>query len=138
VVRCFTVLLFPFVSNAHGLDTGIVISNTSRDPLGTPVQAGPVTLFYYGSVKGKAAPPQQTSAVVPAGGQLCFTLSSGNPAVGVAPTPGFQGYLFAACEFQSAVGFASLSECVAGSQRVVSGYHAQAVPNKLLPGTRKP
>ena len=39
---CITTLLFPFVTNQEGFDTGIAITNTSAD-------AGPCTITYYGA-----------------------------------------------------------------------------------------
>jgi len=35
IARCNTTILFPFVTNQAGFDTGLSISNTSRDPFGT-------------------------------------------------------------------------------------------------------
>ena len=46
---CQTVLLFPFLSNLAGFDTGLAISNTSTDPFGTSPQAGTCTLNFYGN-----------------------------------------------------------------------------------------
>jgi hypothetical protein len=38
IVACATDLLFPFLTNQAGFDSGIVISNTSQDPFGTTPQ----------------------------------------------------------------------------------------------------
>src|ERR1700687_3306426 len=43
-------LLFPFITNQSGFNTGIAIANTTSDPFGTATQAGKVTLFFYGGV----------------------------------------------------------------------------------------
>ena len=40
IIRCTTTLLFPFVTNQAGFDTGIAISNTSDDWIGTDPQRG--------------------------------------------------------------------------------------------------
>ena len=48
VYVCRTNILFPFVTNQGGFDTGIAISNTSADPFNTATQAGGCTLFAYG------------------------------------------------------------------------------------------
>jgi hypothetical protein len=126
VEACVTHLLFPFVTNQQGFDTGIAISNTSRDPFANPndrLQSGACTINYYGqTVAGGSAPaPQTTSAPIPAGGTLTFILSSGGN-FGIAGTPGFQGYLFARCDFQYAHGFAFITDGPIGTARVAEGY----------------
>ncbi|MGB9604919.1 MAG: hypothetical protein ACPL88_03460, partial [Bryobacteraceae bacterium] len=99
---CSTNLLFPFVSNQAGFDTGIAIANTSKDPFGTSTQSGACTLNYYGQTAGGGAPPAaQTSGVIAAGDTAVFTLSAGGTH-GITATPGFQGYIIAQCRFQYA------------------------------------
>jgi hypothetical protein len=120
VNSCVTDILFPFVTNQSGFDTGIAIANTSLDPFGTPAQAGACTINYYGATTGGgAAPAAQTSSVVPAGTELVFSLSSGGN-LGIAATPGFQGYIIAVCKFQYAHGFAFISDL--GAQKLAEGY----------------
>jgi len=71
ISACTTNILFVFLTNQAGFDSGIAISNTSVDPFGTAPQSGPCKLNYYGETTGGgAAPAAQTSAVVPAGKQL--------------------------------------------------------------------
>ena len=119
---CTTNILFPFVSNQVGFDSGVAISNTSVDPFGTAPQAGTCKLNYYGGTTGGgAAPAAQTSQVVAAGAQLLFTLSSGGN-LGIAATPGFQGYMIAQCGFQYAHGFAFISDV--GAQKISEAYLA--------------
>jgi len=119
---CTTNLLFVFVTNQAGFDSGVVISNTSVDPFGTAGQGGTCKLNYYGETAGGgAAPAAQTSAVVPAGKQLTTVLSTGGN-YGLAATPGFQGYVIAQCQFQYAHGFAFVSDV--GSNRVAEAYQA--------------
>ena len=89
---------------------------------------------YYGETTGGgAAPAAQTSAVVPAGKQLLAVLSTGGN-LGIAATPGFQGYMIAQCQFQYAHGFAFLSD--AGANRVSEAYLAlildRALPSRTL------
>jgi len=105
-----TGLLFSAVSNANGNDTSIVISNTSEDPFGASPASGPCTISYFGSVGGSGAPSPQVSASIPAGSQLSFTLSQGNPEQGIAATPGFSGYLMASCGFPPAHGLATITQ----------------------------
>ena len=87
---CTTTLLFPFVTNMAGYDTGLVITNTSEE-------AGSCTITYTGA----AAPTPLTTQAV-AGGAQWIALAS-------AISPGFQGYLTTACGFRDAHGFAFLS-----------------------------
>jgi len=117
---CVTDILFPFVTNQAGFDTGVAIANTSLDPWATTAQTGPCTLYYFGATTGGgAAPNAQTSGNVAAGTELVFSLSSGG-ANGVAATPGFQGYMIATCYFQYAHAFAFISDL--GAQKLAEGY----------------
>ena len=111
------------MTNQAGFDTGIAISNTSRDPFAnqnTRLQAGTCTLNYYGGTTGGGAAPaaQTTNAAVEAGAQLLFVLSSGGN-LGVAATPGFQGYIIAQCRFQYAHGFAFVTDGPIGQARLL-------------------
>jgi hypothetical protein len=66
--RCTTSLLFPFVTNQLGFDTGIAIANTSTDPfgaLGATAQAGTCSLNFYGN--GAPSPANVTTPNVPTG-----------------------------------------------------------------------
>ena len=121
IQQCATNLLFPFVSNQAGFDTGMVIANTSKDPWDHDVEAGTCEINYYGDTNGGAAPPKQTSATIPAGDYLAWTLSGGGK-FGVTATPGFQGYIIARCKFRWAHGFAFISDV--GAQRLSHGYLA--------------
>ncbi len=46
---CTTALLYPYVVNTAGFDTGLAIANTTTDPFGTTAQVGTCTLNFYGS-----------------------------------------------------------------------------------------
>ena len=133
---CRTNLLFPFVTNQAGFDTGIAISNTSMAPTGFTgsQQSGACTINYYGQTTGGGqAPSAQTSASVPAGGQLVFTASAGGGVLGSAasinPTPGFQGYVIAQCNFQYAHGFAFISDMSA--TKLAEGYLALVLDSAI-------
>ncbi len=104
IVSCSCNLLFPFVSNIAGFDTGVAIANTTADPFGTLGQTGTVTLNYYGNI----VEPTTPTSPVPPGEELIFTLSSGGN-FGVQSTPGFQGYIIAQANFQFCHGFAFIS-----------------------------
>jgi len=121
---CSCNLLFPFVTNIAGFDTGVAIANTTADTLnGVTPQAGTVTLTYYGTTPGGgAAPPlQTTTSTVAAGSELIFTLSNGGN-YGIAATPGFEGYIITRANFQYCHGFAFISDV--GAQKLAEGYLA--------------
>jgi hypothetical protein len=62
---CSTNLLFPFVTNQAGFDTGFAIANTSLDPFGTKTQQGACVINYYGTTTGGgAARPQQPARLL--------------------------------------------------------------------------
>jgi len=119
---CTCDLLFPFVTNQSGFDTGIALANTSLDPFKTGPQQGTVTLNYFGStVGGGVAPPPFTTQTVPAGQELIFNLSGGGN-FGVPAVPGFEGYIIAVANFQYCHAFAFISDV--GAQKVAEGYLA--------------
>jgi hypothetical protein len=129
ITACSTNLLFPFLTNQSGFDSGFVISNTSVDPFGTASQRGTCRLNYYGeSAAGGAAPAAQTSEAIPGGKHLTATLSSGGN-YGLAATPGFQGYMIAQCQFQYGHGLAFVSDV--GTTRVAEAYHALVLDGSL-------
>jgi hypothetical protein len=136
--QCVSNLLFPFVTNQAGFDTGVAISNTSRDPFSGNtgrVQAGTCTLNYYGATPGGPAPSAQTTnADVAAGSQLLFVLSSGG-GLGITGTPGFQGYIIATCRFQYAHGFAFITDGPIGQARVAEGYLALVMDDGIASRT---
>jgi len=115
VTICRTNLLFPFVTNTAGFDTGLAISNTSTDPFGTAAQAGPCTLNFFGS----NAPAAVTTASV-ASGTTYTNLAS-------LASPNFQGYVIAVCNFQFAHGFAFISDL--GARNLAMGYLALIIPD---------
>ncbi|MCB0220552.1 MAG: hypothetical protein KDH09_12705, partial [Chrysiogenetes bacterium] len=137
IARCTTTLLFPFVTNQAGFDTGMAISNTSSDWLGTDPQTGACTIHYHGATTGGgAAPPEQTSTPIAGGEQLIFTLSGGNNAQNITGAPEFQGYVIAVCEFQYAHGFAFITDGFGGIPALAQGYLALVIP--VTPSGRVP
>ncbi len=135
VAKCTTTLLFPFVTNQSGFDTGIAISNTSEDWFGTPRQSGTCTIHYHGVTTGGGLvePDTQESSSLAAGGQLVFTLSGGNPDQGIERTPEFQGYVIAICQFQYGHGFAFITDGFGGVPALAQGYLALVIPVKPGP-----
>ncbi len=122
---CQTVLLFPYVTNASGLETGIAISNTSSDPQGYAVkQAGTCTLNFYGNA---TIAPFPTPVILSGDANVnttdwAFALSTIPGA-----NPGFQGYIIAVCNFQYAHGFAFISDV--GTRNLAMGYLALIINN---------
>jgi len=133
---CRTLLLFPYLTNAVGFDSGVAISNTSADPFDTDPQSGACTLNYYGNIPstGAPAPAPVTTPSVDGGEQLAFVMSTGGGVVGTTKTctgcatPGFNGYMIAICNFQYAHGFAFVSDL--GAARVSEAYLALIIPDK--------
>jgi hypothetical protein len=129
IVVCQCNLLFPFVTQAAGFDTGIAIANTTTDPFGTTPQTGPVAFFFYGQTTGGGALPaalaaQKTTGNVPSGQVLTYTTfgGAGAFAAGLQPVPGFTGYLITQANFQFCHGFAFISDL--GAQKLAEGYLA--------------
>jgi hypothetical protein len=127
---CQTSLLFPFVSNQLGFDTGIVLANTSTDNLSTipgktsvaVPQSGTCTLSFY----GQGLPATSTGVADPMGNlptaqTHAFTLSS--------VAPGFQGYIIASCPFLYAHGFGFLAYNLTQNNGAVEGYLAEVLNN---------
>lgn len=104
VVLCQTSLLFPYVTNANGFETGLAVSNTSSDPFGTVATTGACNLYFYGANQPSGAITLTSPAgasTIGAGQQISNTVSG----LGLS---GFQGYTIAVCNFQYGHGFAFL------------------------------
>jgi len=111
---CRTILLYPFITNQSGFDTGIAIANTTTDPFGTGPQAGSCSLNWY---SGPGSPSPTNSGNI-ASGTVYTTLAS-------TTVPGFQGYMIAVCQFQYAHGFAFISDL--GARNLAMGYLALVI-----------
>jgi hypothetical protein len=111
-----TRLLFPFVSNTAGFDTGIVVSNAGLDSTGTVGIAGTATIFFFPN--SGTAPAPFTTPNIPAGGQFVNVIS--------ALAPGFQGYIEVVCNFPFAHGFGLFSDV--GARNL-----AATIPALVLP-----
>jgi len=129
---CQTNILFPWVVNQDGFDTGLAIANTSADPYGTINQSGNCTIYYYGETTGGGAAPnsQTTDSEIAAGGVLRFVVSTGGTN-GIAGTPGFLGYIIATCDFQYGHGFAFITDGPIGQAHVAEGYLGLILDKKL-------
>jgi len=121
---CQTLLLYPYVTNVSGFDTGIAIANTSVDPIGTSAQSGTCNLtFYDGTGKTPAVAVKITDFA------NATTTNSGTVYANLLSTlaPGFTGYAMALCNFQYAHGFAFISDL--GARNLAMGYLALVVNN---------
>jgi hypothetical protein len=122
---CRTILLYPFVTNIQGFDTGLAVANTSTDPFGTSPQAGNCLLNWY---QGANNPAQINTGNI-ASGTVYTTLAS-------TAVPGFNGYMIAVCNFQFAHGFAFISDV--GARNLAMGYLAVVIadPTSQANGVR--
>jgi hypothetical protein len=121
---CTTALLYPYVVNTAGFDTGLAIANTTTDPFGTTAQVGTCQLNFYGSSSPAAAFVTPSIATGTVYANLASTLA-----------PGFSGYIIAVCNFQYAHGFAFVSDV--GARNLAMGYLALIVNNGTI-GARGP
>jgi hypothetical protein len=126
---CRTILLYPYITNQAGFDTGLTVANTSQDPFTTGsnvtgAQAGSCKFTYYG---GTTAAPTTPPAATDTGSIAAGTVWA-NTLQTIAPN--FQGYAFAVCNFQYAHGFAFISDV--GARNLAMGYLAVVIPD---PGT---
>ncbi len=131
LAACSTRLLFPFVTNQAGFDTGLVITHGSLQALtdAASEQAGSCDLHFYG-VGGDGEDEllvQYTTAIDP-GEQLVFTFSGGNPARNIIGMDQFQGYLIADCGFPGARGYVFMSDGFGGIADLAMGYLAPVIP----------
>jgi len=118
IVPCCTNLLFPYVTNQAGFDTGLAISATACDPFGTTPQSGTCTLNWYGAAFPATPTPAVDSGTV-------YTTLVASPLNNV--TGGFSGYTIAVCRFQYAHGFAFISDV--GARNLAMGYLALIIPD---------
>jgi hypothetical protein len=120
IVQCTTSLLFPFVTNQAGFDTGVALMNTTSDPFGTKPQAGTCAMNFY----GQNAPPQYVTASIASGMNISPSVYS---FLASSIAPNFQGYMIAVCNFQLAHGYAFVSDL--GAQKLAHGYIALVLNN---------
>ena len=125
VVKCSSTILFPYVTNQAGFDTGLVVANTSEDWLGTQPQDGICEIHYHGETTGGgAAPVTDPTSIINAGEQLIWLLSSGNAAQDVDPASEFQGYVIVVCDFQYGHGYAFITDGFGSVPTLAQGYLA--------------
>jgi hypothetical protein len=124
---CRTNLLYPFVTNQAGYDTGLAIANTSQDPFSTINQHGTCDLNFFNGSTAPPPPAKFTTVDVPSGSVYTNLLSI--------TASGFQGYIIAVCNFQYAHGYAFLlGGTPGGANQVAQGYIALVIPDLLRGG----
>ena len=94
-----TRLLYPYVTNISGFDTGIVISNTGKDSSGVPGKKGKATIYFF---QGTTNPLPFTTPDIEVGTSYTNLTSL--------IAPGFNGYIEVVCDFPFAHGFGFLSD----------------------------
>jgi hypothetical protein len=120
---CRTTLLFQFLTNQAGFDTGVSVTNTSRDTLNTSPQTGRCTATFFPTPFNATTQAQfqpLNSPTLAGGEQWTFTVSGSRP--------GFQGYMMVNCDFQFAHGYAFISDF--GSKNLAQGYQALVIPDR--------
>jgi len=135
VGACQTTLIFPYVTNATGFETGIAIANTTTDNLKTlpapgsyaSPTTGTCTLNFYGNAA------QPTATVTPTLGAYSTTTPTvvpiyANILTTMIGSSGFTGYAIAQCNFLEAHGFAFITD-TSGTFSGTEGYLAVVVPN---------
>jgi hypothetical protein len=123
ITPCTTVLLFPFVSNNAGFETGVGIVGTSQDPFGTTVQSGTCTINFYGTSAGAASNTVTfTTPTISPTAPFAATLTSMGPTA-------FTGYAIAVCQAEYIHGYASLFNGFGTNAGVFSSYLALVLPN---------
>lgn len=122
-----TVLLFPFVSSVPGFNTGLAISNVGAWPGELTLYSGIIAFYFYGTLTGGGGGPlvsvQRTSRAIAAGQVATMSLLFGGPDCGLWPLVGFQGFVYASCEFPNARGYCRISD--PSNLQTATGYLAE-------------
>jgi hypothetical protein len=152
VSLCQTILLFPYVTDYYGFDTGIAISNTSLDnlPIGAAPQTGGCSVAFWGTstaggvstnigtsgstpgfvnsnVSYNGVPIINGSGLISPGQTWAFSLSNSDTGYNSAPGSGSTGYAIATCNFQYAHGYSFVSDT--GIRNFAAAYLALIIPD---------
>jgi hypothetical protein len=120
---CRTVLLYPYVTNTAGYDTGVAIANTTTDPFGTGAQSGSCKLNWY---QGTTNPAQGDTGNIASGTVWANLASILVPGFG-SGGPNGSGYMIAVCNFQFAHGFGVIQDL--GGRNFGMAYLALVIPD---------
>jgi hypothetical protein len=135
IISCATTLLFPYVTNATGFETGLAIANTTTDNIPTasgktftsnPVN-GSCSINFYGSQATQ--PPAATTGTlgVYTAAPLVMPVYTSTLTAASGAT-NFTGYAIAYCNFLEAHGFAFITD-LTGQFSGAMGYLAVVLPN---------
>jgi len=140
---CQTILLFPYVTDYTGFDTGIAVSITSMDPtLGATGEAGACTVYFYGEDTtgagtttniGTAGVYTSTDANINTTGNInpgqtwAFDVAGIDTGYASTSTYGMVGYAIATCNFQYAHGYSFVSDY--GVRNFAAAYLALVIPD---------
>jgi hypothetical protein len=149
VSLCQTILLFPYVTDFYGFDTGIAISNTSLDnlPVGASPQTGLCSVAFYGDgaastqvgtaggtpgfvnsdVSYSGQPTINGTGLIMPGQTWAFSVSASDTGYNTDPAGGFTGYAIATCNFQYAHGYSFVSDT--GIRNFAAAYLALIIPD---------
>jgi hypothetical protein len=114
LTACSTTLLFPYVVNSGGYDTGIALSNASTGTglAAVTATAGSCVVAFYGDNGTTTAPVSYNTGTIPTGKVVAFTVSD--------KSAGLTGYVVATCNFQGAHGYAFVTDGFGGGGRGLS------------------
>jgi len=131
---CATTLLFPYVTNATGFETGIAIANTTTDnlavkPAGSSVSTptnGTCTLNFYGNAASPTATVTPTLGAYTAAAPTVVPIYA-NILTSMVGSSGFSCYAIAQCNFLEAHGFAFIIDSQSAYNGPM-GYLATVIP----------
>jgi len=136
ITNCLTTLLFPYVTNQTGFETGIAIANTTTDNLGnflsptgsaaTPITGACTVNFYPGGAATQ--PAQYTTPVIGVGASATASIAAATLST-MSGATNFSGYAIASCPFPEAHGFAYIVDNFGTPSGTAEGYLAVVVPN---------
>jgi hypothetical protein len=124
LLPCATTLLFPYVVNSDGFDTGIAIANASTGiPAGTSLSpttaaAGACVVTFYGTGAATASVVYTTPSIASATDASFLTSVQ---------APGITGYAIAVCNFVGAHGYAFITDGFGGGGRGLSADYLAVV-----------
>lgn len=147
IAPCATTLLFPWVANVSGFDTGLAINNTTTDYTNgpglsgsyliappvypfvapTPAEQGTCVLYFFPQA-GDGTTVLYTTTPVVYTGETWTTMLSGTPFAGLA------GYLISRCNFQYGHGFAAIGESSGAALSFAQSYLALVIPDPIING----
>ena len=149
VTLCQTILLFPYVTDFYGFDTGLAISNTSLDNLPVPAapQTGACSVAFYtgGALAANVGSTGNTpgyvnsdvsyngvaeingTGLIKPGQTWAFSMSGSDSTYNSAAGSGSTGYAIATCNFQYAHGYSFVSDT--GIRNFAAAYLALVIPD---------